>query len=124
MERPTQAESAAVQQLARAILDLLVAVEAGHAARHPPAPTPAVVPHAPSPPPPATTRPLAPTQPAPYLLTRLEAAKFLSVSPGTMINRTAPRGRIPSVKIGAAVRYTIDDLKAEVERCRVAASSP
>jgi len=36
----------------------------------------------------------------------------LAVSTKTLFNKTAPRGPIPVVKIGAAVRYRLADLDA------------
>ncbi len=48
----------------------------------------------------------------PGLLTQHDAAEYLSVSVGTLFNRTVPRGPIPVVRIGAAVRYRLADLEA------------
>lgn len=48
------------------------------------------------------------------LLSPLEAAKYLSVSRGTLFNKTAPRGPIPAVRIGTLVRYEVSDLKNAV----------
>ncbi len=48
------------------------------------------------------------------LLSPLEAAKYLSISRGTLFNKTAPRGPIPAVRIGTLVRYEVSDLKNAV----------
>jgi excisionase family DNA binding protein len=46
------------------------------------------------------------------LLTVAEAAKALAVSVWTLTNR----GELPAVRIGRAVRYSIDDLRAWIDR--------
>ena len=51
----------------------------------------------------------------PLLLNAQQAAKSLSISRGTLFNLTAPRGPIPSVKLGARVCYAVSDLERAVE---------
>jgi excisionase family DNA binding protein len=52
--------------------------------------------------------------PAPLLLTPRDAARALAVSPRTLWALTAPRGPIPAVRIGRAVRYSTDALHSYV----------
>lgn len=48
-----------------------------------------------------------------------EAAKFLRLSPQTLRNwRTQSRGPV-YIKAGRAIRYSVDDLRAYMERNRV-----
>jgi excisionase family DNA binding protein len=49
------------------------------------------------------------------LWTPRQAAQQLAVSPRTLWALTAPRGPIPAVRIGRAVRYSADALRAYVE---------
>lgn len=49
-----------------------------------------------------------------------EAARMLSISARTLWTFTA-KGEIPCVRIGKAVRYSVDDLRAWIERSRSAA---
>lgn len=49
------------------------------------------------------------------LLSSREAARALSVSPRTLWSSTAPRGDLPSVKIGRCVRYHVADLERWIE---------
>lgn len=46
------------------------------------------------------------------LLTVTAAAAALAVSPRTLWSLTAPRGPIPCVRIGRAVRYDLNALRA------------
>jgi hypothetical protein len=55
----------------------------------------------------------------PMLLNARQAAKSLSISPGTLFNLTAPRGPIPAVKIGARVCYAVADLERAIETLKV-----
>lgn len=52
----------------------------------------------------------------PYLLGSREAAKVLAVSERTLWGITSPRGELPAVYIGRAVRYDPNDLLAFIER--------
>lgn len=47
-----------------------------------------------------------------------EAARLLSVSRKTLWNHTAPRGRIPAVRIGRVVRYSPVDLERWIEESK------
>jgi hypothetical protein len=49
---------------------------------------------------------------SPLLLTPRAAAAALSVSPRTLWGLTAPRGPIPVVRLGRAVRYPTGALRA------------
>jgi len=60
---------------------------------------------------PTTTVPPDPAPP-PLLLTPRAAAAALSMSPRTLWGLTAPRGPIPVVRIGRAVRYSPESLRA------------
>jgi excisionase family DNA binding protein len=58
---------------------------------------------------PNSTADAIPTQ---MLLTPRAAAAALAVSPRTLWGLTAPRGPIPAVRLGRAVRYPTDALRA------------
>ena len=47
-----------------------------------------------------------------------EAAAMLSISDRTLWALTTPRGPIPSVRIGRAVRYLVDDLREWAKQAR------
>jgi hypothetical protein len=49
--------------------------------------------------------------PTALLLTALDAARAMAVSPRTLWTLTAPRGPIPVVRIGRAVRYDLESLR-------------
>lgn len=51
-----------------------------------------------------------PTTPAPLLVDRREAARLLSVSPGTVDNLRL-RGELASIKLGARRLFAVDDLR-------------
>jgi hypothetical protein len=51
----------------------------------------------------------------PLLLTLRQAAAALSVSERTLWALTYPRGPIPAVRLGRAVRYDVLDLRAFIE---------
>lgn len=53
------------------------------------------------------------------LLTPRDAARTLAVCERTLWERTQPRGPIPVVRIGRAVRYAVVDLEAWIERQKV-----
>ena len=52
------------------------------------------------------------------LLSAREAAEALQISPRTLWGMTAPRGPLPSVRIGSAVRYPVKDLERALERLK------
>ncbi|MEX0701299.1 MAG: helix-turn-helix domain-containing protein [Planctomycetales bacterium] len=49
------------------------------------------------------------------LLSPREAAEALSISPRSLWALSAPRGPIPTVRIGRSVRYSPTDLSAWIE---------
>jgi excisionase family DNA binding protein len=59
--------------------------------------------------------PMKGQSPAPMLLTAKEAARSLSVCEKTLWSLTHPRGPIPAVRIGRAVRYSPEDLRGWIE---------
>ena len=52
----------------------------------------------------------------PILMTAREAARALTVCEKTLWTLTQPRGKIPAVRIGKAVRYRMEDLQAWIEK--------
>ena len=52
--------------------------------------------------------------PAPLLIDRLEAARLLGVSPGT-IDNLRKRGELPSLKLGARRLFDVADLQRLIE---------
>ena len=61
-----------------------------------------------------TTRGKDPDSRFPFLVDRLEAARLLCVSPGT-IDNLRKRGQLPSLKIQARRLYDVADLKRFIE---------
>lgn len=51
----------------------------------------------------------------PWLLTPAEAAKRLNISPRALWALTAPRGPVPCVRLGKAVRYDPRALRGWIE---------
>ena len=49
------------------------------------------------------------------LLTPRDAARTLAVCERTLWERTQPRGPIPVVRIGRAVRYAVSDLQSWID---------
>lgn len=49
------------------------------------------------------------------LLTPREAAEALAISERTLWGLTQPRGSIPCIRLGRAVRYSTDDLRRWIE---------
>jgi hypothetical protein len=66
---------------------------------------------------PTTTIPPDPA-PSPLLLTPRAAAATLAVSLRTLWGITAPRGPLPAVRLGRAVRYAVRDLEAFIDRAK------
>lgn len=58
----------------------------------------------------------------PLLLTELQVARLLAVSPKHVWNLSA-RGELPHVKIGTAKRYHRDDVAAYLRRLRPSAAN-
>lgn len=52
----------------------------------------------------------------PVLLTAREAATVLTICEKTLWTLTQPRGDIPAVRIGKAVRYRMEDLQAWIRQ--------
>jgi len=61
-------------------------------------------------------------QPNVLLVTALEAAKALAISPRTLWSLTRS-GAIPCVRIGRCVRYDLADLKTWIESQKITNSS-
>jgi excisionase family DNA binding protein len=59
----------------------------------------------------------------PQLLRKPEAARFLSMPHSTLEKKTA-RKQIPYVKLGRAIRYDVDDLRAWIEAQTIPVASP
>ena len=104
---PTTLDVEAARKLATALLEFAMAVQAGGRAR---SPQPA--------PPPASAPKQSPTEKK-SLMSALEAAAYLSISPGTLFNHSAPRGPIPVVRMGARVLYAVEDLEVAIKRYEV-----
>jgi excisionase family DNA binding protein len=64
---------------------------------------------------PAVSTVTDPPAPPPLLVDSRRAAKLLSVSERTVWSITAPRGPLPAVRIGRAVRYSVEAIRAYVE---------
>ncbi|NQU26015.1 MAG: helix-turn-helix domain-containing protein [Candidatus Nealsonbacteria bacterium] len=58
----------------------------------------------------------SPVSMAAFLLTAKQAAEILAVSPRTLWSITQPRGELPCVRIGRAVRYDPADLRDWIEK--------
>lgn len=102
----TNRERAAYRALADAMLEVAIALEEGKLARsgdraHPPVPRPQPAPNV-----------VPPEARQPGLLSVPEAADYLSIGHRSLWSMTAPRGPIPSVRFGRAVRYPIKGLDA------------
>ena len=108
---PTANEEQAAHALGAALLQFILAYENGRSLRRPPSAPP--VP--PQPPSLAKDHEVVPRQ---LLLTVRQVAKLLSVSDRTVWAHTAPRGPIPAVRIGGAVRYALKDLEAWIQQAR------
>jgi hypothetical protein len=61
--------------------------------------------------------PIGPSAPQ-LLLTARAAAAALSVSERTLWALTHPRGPLPAVRLGRAVRYDVRDLAAFIDRAK------
>lgn len=57
------------------------------------------------------------------MLTKKDAAEFLSVSPAT-VERIIASGKLPCYKIGGQIRLSAADLMRYVESCRKEAAAP
>ncbi len=54
----------------------------------------------------------------PYLISEPAAAKLLFMSYDKLRKRVRPMGKISYLRVGRAVRYTMEDLKAYLAKCR------
>ncbi len=119
--KPTQREAAAMSRLADAALEFLMAFEEGRTLRRGQRPREEVavrVEHVhPQPQPPEKSG--RGGERSRTLLTAKQAAAELSIGNRTLWTMTAPRGPLPSVRIGRAVRYDLDDLHAVIAQMRV-----
>ena len=105
---PTKDEMLAAQGVAEAILRFLVVHEDARRTREE-QPLSQSVPQAV-----ARIEPERKMEPPPekQLLTSREVASLLSISPRTVWAMTVPRGSLPCVKVGRAVRYRVEDLES------------
>lgn len=62
--------------------------------------------------------PVRPSNAPRLLLTPRDAAKAMAVCEKTLWNLTQPRGTLPAVKLGRAVRYDPADLQAFIGRMK------
>lgn len=108
---PTKDEILAAQSVAEAILRFLVVHEDARRTRDEqalPQPVPQKVARIES------ERKVEPP-PEKRLLTSREAASLLSISARTVWAMTVPRGSLPCVKVGRAVRYRMKDLESWIQ---------
>jgi predicted DNA-binding transcriptional regulator AlpA len=119
--KPTQRETAAMSRLSEAALEFLMALEEGRTLRRGQRPRDEVavrVEHV-HPEPQPQEKPGRGGERGRTLLTAKQAAAELSISDRTLWSMTAPRGPLPSVRIGRAVRYDLDDINAAIAQMRV-----
>ena len=108
--RPTQREAQAARSLAESILEFYLAMEEGRVTRTERARKP------------PQTKPVVPANPErdpAAVMTSRQAAKYLSVGERTMWKLTAPRGPIPSVRMGRVIRFRVKDLDDYLAQVRV-----
>lgn len=121
--RPTPRETDAARALADALIELFIACEAGHDARrqrHLREEVAARVEHVQPPIVPQPPRPDRPGKPPErLLLTARQAAEYLSIGARLLWSLSAPRGPLPVVRLGRAIRYAVPDLDAAMQRMRV-----
>jgi hypothetical protein len=118
--KPTQRESLAVQHLARALLEFVIAHEEGRVARRAERPREEVavrVEHV-HPAPKEDAAPPRREAPERGFMNAKQAAEYLSIGERLLWSMTAPRGPLPSVRLGKAVRYPVGDLEATLQRMR------
>lgn len=124
--RDTSRETRAARALADAFVEFMLARDEAAAAREQARPREEVRVHvdAPKPAQDAPQRPVQhvePKLPDRLLVDAKEAAELLSVGSRTLWTMTAPRGPLPSVRLGRAVRYSVSSLaefirKSETKR--------
>lgn len=112
--KPTPEEIVAIRNIADALLAFLLAHEEARTRRQrqsaPAAPVQRPDPFAMS-----RERKSEPTS---KLLTSRDAARYLSICERTLFRLAAPRGPLPTVRIGSAVRFAQTDLDAYINRMR------
>lgn len=120
----TDRESAAARCLAEALIEFLVAHDEGRILRRANRPRQEIAVRLEQPPAPST--PASPSrgsssqdEPRTHLLNAKEAAKYLSVGARKLWSMTMPRGPLPVVRFGKAMRYSVADLDAAIQRNRV-----
>ncbi len=74
--------------------------------------------HPPAPPQPEPVRVMPPQKPEQVLVTVHEAAKRLNISDRKLWSMSAPKGPIPTVRMGRRVLYSIRDLDMVIDRLR------
>jgi excisionase family DNA binding protein len=102
---PTDSLRAAAHQLGEAIVNLIVALDeaaneqriGGHRERSVDSQSP--------------SKRAAVTPSGPQLITAKEAAKRLAVSERHLYRMSAPHGPIPTIRIGASVRWSLEDVE-------------
>lgn len=109
--RATPREDEAATSLANALLEFLLAREEASSARKGSKPREEI--REPSRPAPTAVEPKLPDK---LLVDSKEAAKLLSVGSRTLWTMTAPRGPIPSVRLGRAVRYKLSSLEEFIRK--------
>ena len=67
----------------------------------------------------ASTEPAYSPAPERLLLDVRETAKRLSISPRSLWAQTAPRGPIPSVRLGSRVLYSLADLQSWISEQKI-----
>lgn len=123
--KPTPREVQAVRSLAESILELLVAMEEGRESRRDKSPREEVAVrvehvHPPAPQVPATPAPpMSREDETRHLMTVREASEYLSIGTRTIWTLMAPRGPLPTVRFGRAIRFKVKDLDDFVTRSRV-----
>lgn len=120
----TSREAQAARALADALLEFLIEREEAAAARARPRVTDqrpvqqrAVAPAPTEPAMPART--IEPKPPNTLLVDSKEACRLLSLGERNLWSMTAPRGPIPSVRIGRCVRFSVASLEEFVKRTEV-----
>jgi hypothetical protein len=57
----------------------------------------------------------------PYLIDEPTAAKLLSMSYDKLRKRVRPQNKIAYLRLGPSIKYTMEDLKAYLAKCRIEA---
>lgn len=122
--RATSRETQAARALADAFVEFMLARDEAAAAREHARPREEVRVHVEAPKPardvpqPATQH-VEPKLPDKLLVGSKEAAELLSAGSRTLWTMTAPRGPIPSVRVGRAVRYSVSSLAEFIRKSEI-----